>query len=241
MYWAGGRLFKSEEQKRMANPRRLQYLDDRELVRIARMNSLEACDELVRRYRGAVVMVASQIVGAGATAEDVAQEAFLLAFHALPQLSDPAKFPGWLYTITRHRAMREIKREKRSSPTEPCEIDCLRIAHEPTEPDLYERFAHSEQREEIRSGLDTLPEETRLVLHLYYIEEWTAPRIADFLSLPLTTIRWRLHSGLKQLRRRLSELFEENQDGQRSDTRSTPSPQVTGTHDGPCKPCRADR
>ncbi|MCC6444192.1 MAG: hypothetical protein IT210_12155 [Armatimonadetes bacterium] len=89
-------------------------LDNESLVMSALVGNMAAYDELVRRFRGAVIATARQIVGCHDTAEDVAQEVFLLAFKALPQLGTPAKFPGWLYAITRNRARRIAARNARS-------------------------------------------------------------------------------------------------------------------------------
>src|SRR5256712_12646483 len=83
---------------------------DEVLVVAAILGDLEAFDELALRYRAAVVRVAQAIVGRE-NAEDVAQDALLLAFKALPSIEEPRKFPAWLSAITRHCAMRFGKRE----------------------------------------------------------------------------------------------------------------------------------
>jgi hypothetical protein len=78
---------------------------DEVLVVAAIVGDLQAFDQLVLRYRAAVVRVATGIVGRE-HAEDVAQDAWLLAFKALPSIEEPRKFAAWLSAITRHRAMR---------------------------------------------------------------------------------------------------------------------------------------
>jgi RNA polymerase sigma-70 factor, ECF subfamily len=83
---------------------------DEFLVVGAILGSLDAFDELASRYRAAAVRVAQSIVGRD-DAEDVAQDALLLAFKALPSIEEPSKFAAWLSAITRHRAMRIGKRE----------------------------------------------------------------------------------------------------------------------------------
>src|ERR1044072_5609597 len=83
---------------------------DELLVVAAILGNLEAFEELVIRYRPAVVRLARTIVGAD-HAEDVAQESLLLAFKALPGIEEPKKFPAWLSAITRNRALRLGKTE----------------------------------------------------------------------------------------------------------------------------------
>src|SRR5436309_8172077 len=96
----------SDGEQRMA---RLESPDE-VLVIAAILGDLEAFEELVLRYRAAVVRLARTIVGNN-YAEDVAQDALLLAFKALPTIEEPQKFAAWLSAITRHRAFRFNKRE----------------------------------------------------------------------------------------------------------------------------------
>src|SRR5258706_4648113 len=84
---------------------------DEMLVVAAILGDLDAFDELASRYRAAVVRAAQAIVGRE-DAEDVAQDALLLAFKALPSIEEPGKFAAWLSAITRHRALRFGKRER---------------------------------------------------------------------------------------------------------------------------------
>src|ERR671927_1899794 len=83
---------------------------DELLVIGAILGNLEAFEELVMRYRPAVVRLARTIVGAD-HAEDVAQDSLLLAFKALPGIEEPRKFAAWLSAITRHRALRFSRQE----------------------------------------------------------------------------------------------------------------------------------
>src|ERR1043165_7815255 len=78
---------------------------DELLVIGAILGNLEAFEQLVVRYRPAVVRLARTIVGPDA-AEDVAQDALLLAFKALAGIEGPRKFAAWLSAITRNRALR---------------------------------------------------------------------------------------------------------------------------------------
>ena len=78
---------------------------DAQLVLAAILGDLQSFDALALRYRAAAFRVAQAIVG-NELAEDVVQEALLLAFKALPSLDEPEKFASWLYAITRHAAYR---------------------------------------------------------------------------------------------------------------------------------------
>src|SRR5512139_1317665 len=84
---------------------------DEILVVAAILGDLAAFDRLVLRYRPAVIRTAQMIVPRD-DVEDVAQEALLLAFKALPSLEEPGKFPAWLHAITRRCAFRISERTR---------------------------------------------------------------------------------------------------------------------------------
>ena len=179
---------------------RLGQADDGQLVCWARGGCRMAFDELARRYRAGVYLTARQIVGDAGRAEDVAQEALLIAFRALPTLAAPARFGAWLGAIARHRARRVACQESRFVPLEPAHLDHLQAASAPASEELADAFG-------------ALGADYQTVLRLRYWEEWSIGQIASFLSLPITTIKWRLHYGREVLRRRLSRPGKEEDYG----------------------------
>lgn len=162
------------------------------------LGDITAFDELVIRYRPAVYRVAQATVG-DALAEDIVQDSFLLAFRALPSIEDPTKFPSWLYAITRHRAMRIGKREKRAEFVELDDVllEYSRALSTPApvvEPDVID---------DLRDAIEELPDAYRLAVKLRYYDGMSLKRIAQFLSLPITTVKWRLHKAKDVLRKQL--------------------------------------
>src|SRR5204863_4458501 len=139
---------------------------------------------LASRYRAAVVRTAQAIVGRE-DAEDVAQDALLLAFKALPSIEEPPKFAAWLSAITRHRAFRFGKRE-RSHQSGRIDLDefLLEQVHSLAHP----LVAASEGDDELKLGLEALPADYALVLRLRFFDEMPLKRIAAFLGTPLSTV-----------------------------------------------------
>lgn len=184
-------------------------IPDDELVLIALLGNMASFDELVRRYRGAVIRVSWQIVGSRSAAEDIAQDAFLLAYKALPQLQDPANFSSWLYAITRHRARRVAGRENRSETVDLSDLDRLILDYCPElTVNPAEEVIKRSDRARIPTALRSLPETHRIIMELRYYEEWTVSRIGEFLTLPVTTVKWRLHTGREMMRRFLARETE---------------------------------
>jgi RNA polymerase sigma-70 factor, ECF subfamily len=178
---------------------------DDELVLIAIAGNLAAFDQLVKRYRGAVLRVARQVLGPGTEAEDAAQDALLIAYKALPQLQDPAHFPGWLYAITRRRALRVATASHGARRIPLSETDQLILQHCPElTQDPAEAALRRLNNVRIREALQSLPADTRVVMELRWLEEWPVARISEFLMLPLSTVKWRLHAGRKSLKQSLS-------------------------------------
>lgn len=217
LYWVGAK-----------NPtmrdRYFQLFSDEALVRKAQMGSLKAYDELVHRFRNAVVLVAEQRRLSRTAAEDAAQEVFVLAFKSLTRLKEPEKFAGWLYAITRHHAYRVAMRERRSIATDPTCLDRLRDdsaeAYAAGPESLY---LEKQQAAEVSHALEDVKPEYRTVLLLRYEEEWSIARIARFLSLPATTVNWRLHQARKFLKQGILQQQKENDYERGQPIRSQPS------------------
>ena len=171
---------------------------DEVLVIGAILGNLEAFEELVVRYRPAVVRLARTIVGVD-HAEDVAQDSLLLAFKALPGIEEPRKFPAWLSAITRHRALRFSKSETAQLSKRVALDEALLEQIEALAKPLEEK----ERDEEMIRALDSLPADYAMPLRLRFLDEMPLNRIAAFMGIPLSTVKWRIHHGKKLLREKV--------------------------------------
>jgi RNA polymerase sigma-70 factor, ECF subfamily len=174
--------------------------DEIVLVMAAQAGDLAAFDVLAHRYRPAAVTVARQLLSCEA-AEDAAQDALLAAFKALPKLAEPGRFAPWLGVIVRHRA----KRLGREWSKKPLPLDKVILSYAPS---IVARLHEDERSQQVRCAVSELPSELREPVTLHYLQEWTANQIAAFLSLPLSTVKWRLHMARRLLRNRLAALEE---------------------------------
>ena len=171
---------------------------DELLVVAAILGNLEAFEELVLRYRPAVVRLARTIAGAD-YAEDVAQDSLLLAFKALPGIDEPRKFGAWLSAITRHRALRFNKSETTLRTNRVALDEALLEKIEA----LARPIADKERDEAMIQALDSLPADYAMPLRLRFLDEMPLERIAAFMGVPLSTVKWRIHHGKKLLRTRI--------------------------------------
>jgi RNA polymerase sigma-70 factor, ECF subfamily len=175
---------------------------DEVLVIASILGNLSAFDDLALRYRSAVVRLAESIAGRE-YAEDVAQDSLLLAFKALPSIEDPEKFASWLAAITRHRALRFIHRERARASVQ-VELDDLLREHliALTPPISLE----NQDGEEMRLALENVPADYSLALRLHFLDEMPIKRIAAFLNVPSSTVKWRIYKGKKLLREQIESL-----------------------------------
>lgn len=170
-------------------------LSDEILVVAAILGDLDAFEELVLRYRAAVVRLAQSLVGIG-DAEDVAQDALLLAFQALPSIENPERFAAWLRTITRNRALRFSQKKGRMATSESSEVLLQRLvslAHP------LQAIQGQELDEILKQAMAKLPTEYALVLQMRFFDEIPLKRISAFLEIPLSTVKWRIHRGKQML------------------------------------------
>jgi RNA polymerase sigma-70 factor (ECF subfamily) len=176
---------------------------DELLVVAAILGNLEAFEQLVVRYRPAVVRLARTIVGSD-YAEDIAQDSLLLAFKALPTIEEPRKFAAWLSAITRHRALRFNKSETKQL-TKRVALDVALIEKVQA---LATPLADQERDELMMKALDSLPPDYAMPLRLHFFDDMPLNRIAAFIGVPLSTVKWRIHHGKKLLRAKVEPTNE---------------------------------
>lgn len=179
--------------------------NDAELVVAALAGNTRAFDVLVNRYRRAMLTVAQQIVRNTTDAEDVVQDAFLRAFEALPQLSDLNRFGAWLHSITRNRALRYYRNASRYQPQEDMEPHLNRVSDTSAE-DPAQIVESESTQQAVQDAIQNLPSDYQTVVELYYWAEMSQKRMAEFLSLPLTTVKWRLRKAKEMLKANLEKL-----------------------------------
>ena len=183
----------------MSHNQELIEANDAELVVAALAGNTQAFDVLVTRYRRAMLTIAQQIVRNPTDAEDVVQDALLRAFEALPQLSDLNRFGAWLHSITRNRALRYYRSISRYQPQEDME-PYLNRERDTSAADPARIVERELTQQGIRDAIQELPTDYQAVIELYYWAEMPQKRMAEFLSLPLTTVKWRLHKAKELLK-----------------------------------------
>ncbi|MEO2006080.1 MAG: RNA polymerase sigma factor [Candidatus Poribacteria bacterium] len=175
---------------------------DEDLVRLASAGEAQAFGELAQRYRPAMLALAERYVGRNSGAEDIVQDSLLLAHRSLGSLRNPSRVAAWLHAVTRRRATLYLRGAKRVTP------------HADMEPFLVDRsdmpatgadvVVKAEAVRALTKAMESLPEELQTPLRLFYWDDMPQQRIAAFLDIPLTTVKWRLQVGKQKLRMQLA-------------------------------------
>ncbi len=175
---------------------RLDMADDATVVAACVQRVPGAFQELLSRYRRPAVSLAYQMLGNAEDAEDVAQEAFVRVFQAIPRFRGQAAFSTWLYRIVTNLCLGNRRRRRAT-------VDLEAIG----EPRADDR--PSEQVTEVlltREVLAAMAPELRAILLLRDQEGLSYTEIAQALQLPLGTVRSRLSKARMAFRQLWNEL-----------------------------------
>jgi RNA polymerase sigma-70 factor, ECF subfamily len=183
--------------------------DDGTLVERVRGGDVAAFEPLVEKYRQRVYRLAFNVLRNQEDAWDVAQEAFIKAYKALPAFRGQSAFYTWLFRIVMnvaHDKARQRGAQGRAFGTERVtEEEWERTMPDPGE-DPGAAAVRAEQRARITQALETLPEHHRAIIMLSDLEGLSYREIADVLSIPMGTVMSRLHNARKRLRAALGPL-----------------------------------
>ena len=183
---------------------------DEIIVERALTGDAEAFGEIVRRWERRIFALTYGILGREEDARDATQETFLAAFRNLRGFRGEAKVSSWLHRIAVNQCISRQRRAKVRSESA-LEEEQERDAGSFATPVDYSPVRVAEGRQEtfaVRRAINSLPIELRQVVVMKEFEELTFREIADALELPLSTVKSRLYTALKQLQLRLQQKFE---------------------------------
>ena len=153
-------------------------------------------EQVIASHHRAVYRYAFRLTGMVADAEDLTQQAFLIAQRKLDQVRDPAKADRWLFAVVRSCF---LKNRRRRRPTSAANLD-IQMEDIAVEPPGNEAV----DRELLDRALDELPEQYRLIVAMFYFEEFSYKQIAQELGVPIGTVMSRLARAKQRLRQQLA-------------------------------------
>jgi RNA polymerase sigma-70 factor (ECF subfamily) len=186
--------------------------DEAEMIASILAGETQLYHELIRPYERSVYMMALSYMKNEADAEDVAQEAFLKAFHHLAGFRSEAKFSTWLVGIALNEARSRLRREgavrmesiddtlEEGGNVSPAVLrDWREVPSEALE--------RKEVRQMLQKAITRLPEKYREVFLLRDVEELNVVETAAALSITVGNVKVRLHRARMMLQKQLTPLL----------------------------------
>lgn len=185
---------------------------DAELVLRVQRGDKKAFELLVVKYQRKILRLLSRLIRDPGEVEDVAQEAFIKAYRALPQFRGDSAFYTWLYRIAVNTAKNHLVASGRR-PSSPStyenedgetfdETDNLRDINTPEA-----ALASREIADAVNQAIDALPEELRTAIMLREIEGMSYEDIAQSMDCPIGTVRSRIFRAREAIATRLRPLL----------------------------------
>jgi RNA polymerase sigma-70 factor, ECF subfamily len=184
--------------------------NDEQMVERALSGDPEAFGEIVRRWERRIFALAFGMLGREEDARDATQETFLAAFRNLRGFRGEAKVSSWLHRIAVNQCITRQRRAKVRNETgleDEAEKNSAVFAL-PDDVSPARAVESSERSNAVRRAVCALPPDLRQVVVMKEFEELTFQEMSEVLELPLSTVKSRLYTALRQLQMRLQKFGE---------------------------------
>ncbi|HET7921732.1 MAG TPA: RNA polymerase sigma factor RpoE [Gammaproteobacteria bacterium] len=185
---------------------------DRALVERVQRGDKSAFDVLVRKYQHKIIKLVTRYVHDSTEALDVAQEAFIKAYRALPGFRGDSAFYTWLYRIAINTAKNHLVAESRRpldhgvDLQDPDQYDMQARLRDVATP---ERLLLTEEiQRTVEQAIEQLPEDLRTAIVLREIEGMSYEEIAEAMSCPVGTVRSRIFRAREAIDGKLRPLLD---------------------------------
>jgi len=190
---------------------------DQEIVERVQRGEKRAFDLLVTKYQRKIFRLLSRLIRDPGEIEDVAQEAFIKAYRALPNFRGESAFYTWLYRIAINTAKNHLVAQGRRAPTstetevEDAEnfedADGLRDVNTPDAVMMSRQVG-----EAVNRAIDRLPEDLRTAIVLREFEGLSYEEIAESMNCPIGTVRSRIFRAREAIANELRPLLDTSKD-----------------------------
>lgn len=174
-------------------------MDDEILVQQLKKGNQEAFYLLYEKYKNLVIRTAYLITGNKSDSEDAAQETFVKVYFHIAELRNDAGFKPWMMQILVRTAYRVGKKKSREVPDD--EVEKLSEHQSVLSP--LGQIIKKEEAEIISRAVAALPIKQRTVVVLYYYNDLSVGEIAKILHCQEGTVKSRLHTARKYLKKML--------------------------------------
>ncbi|MGY0558244.1 MULTISPECIES: RNA polymerase sigma factor RpoE [unclassified Lysobacter] len=200
----------------MAENRLLDQDLDQELVRRVQQGDSTAFDALVLKYQHRIVALIGRYISDWSECQDVAQDAFMRAYRALPNFRGDAQFYTWLHRIAVNTAKNHLVAQKRRPPADDIEVgdaEQFDVGVRLRDNDTPERELMRHQVEQtVMRVVEGLPEDLRTAISLREVDGLSYDEIAQKMECPIGTVRSRIFRAREAIDIELRPLLDTDHD-----------------------------
>ena len=179
-----------------------------EMIQKAAAGDQDAVTELYERTYSSIYHTVKALIADEDTVLDIIQDSYIKGFQSLEQLDAPESFKAWMKRIAANKAKDYLKKKKPILFTEMSDEDGEEIDFQDARLDYCpeEVLDRQETTRLLNEILDTLSEDQRLVIGMFYYEEMSVREIAEILGCSENTVKSRLSYGRKKVEVKVREL-----------------------------------
>jgi len=188
-------------------------VEEKKLLERIRSGDQSGFEQLVKEHTGKIVGLAWRLVGNREEAEDLAQEAFLRLYRALPEFRGESRISTWLYRTTTRLAIDYLRRERLKR-----KLFFFRQDNDAPDPveqasdwrkNPSEEILSQEAIRSLRNSMKKLSARQQVIFTLRHYEGLSMKEIAEHLNIETGTVKAHLHRAVTQIREDLSDYREE--------------------------------
>jgi RNA polymerase sigma factor (sigma-70 family) len=152
---------------------------------------------LVERYQNMVFALALKMLKHREESEEVSQDTFIKVYKSLSKFNGESKFSTWIYRIAYNSCLDRIKKNsKYNNNVEINEITSNEISHTES---IFDSLENKERSIIVKQCMDKLPEDERIIIHLFYFEELNLKEIVEIVSMTEGNVKVKLFRARKKL------------------------------------------
>lgn len=188
---------------------------DLELVQRVQAGDKKAFDVLIMKYQQRIVHVITGFVHDPVEALDVAQEAFIKAYRAIPNFRGDSAFYTWLYRIAINTAKNYLTARARRPPA--VDVDTMDATNFYDAPELKEfetpesNLISAELEQSIHQAIQDLSEDTATAIKLREFEGMSYEEISQVMDCPIGTVRSRIFRAREAIDKQIQEVMSEGE------------------------------
>jgi len=189
--------------------RPLEKLSDAELLQSYASGDEAAFREIVNRYKNSLYAFLRQFLNQPDLVDDVFQETFLQLFTSRESFDPSRPLRPWLFTIAANKAKDALRKAQRTSAipigtlTEADDMSFDEVLNTLSSDNAvpYDEVERSETAARVSEVIANMPENLREILILAYFNRFSYKQMADILSIPIGTVKSRLHTAVARFAR----------------------------------------